>query len=94
MLINNKAHTLPTQLQFGPVNGNSTVGSGAIQVLANGGSGDLRISASAEGVLLDIQGVGNVQLNGIKAGPREVLKLGDTIRLPGSDTLLQLIQVE
>jgi hypothetical protein len=94
VLINNKAHTLPAQLQFGPVNGSSTVGSGAIQVLASGGSGDLRISVSAEGVLLDIQGVGNVQLNGIKAEPREVLKLGDTIRLPGSDTLLQLIQVE
>jgi hypothetical protein len=94
VLINNKAYALPAQLQFGPINGNSPAGSSAIQVEAAGGSGDLRISVTTDGVLLDIQGVGNVQLNGLKAEPREVLKLGDAIRLPGSDALLQLIQVE
>ena len=94
VLINNKAYALPTQFHFGPVNGSSPAGSGAIQVEATGGSGDLKISVTNDGVLLDIQGVGNVQLNGLKAAPREVLKLGDAIALPGSDSLLQLIQVE
>jgi hypothetical protein len=94
VLINDRAYALPAQLQFGPVNGSSPAGAGAIQVKAAGGTGDLRISVTTDGVMLDIQGVGIVQLNGIKAEPREVLKLGDTIQLPGSDSPLMLIQVE
>ena len=94
VLVNNRAYALPTQFQFGPVNGSAPASKGTIQVEASGGSGDLKISITDDGVYLDIQGVGQVQLNGSKASAREILKLGDIIRLPGSDTSLQLIQVE
>jgi len=94
VLVNNRAYALPTQFQFGPINGSTPAGKGTIQVEASGGSGDLKISVTDDGVHLDIQGVGQVQLNGSKASGRESLKLGDIIRLPGSDTSLQLIQVE
>ena len=94
VLVNNRAYALPAQFQFGPVNGNPLSGKGTIQVEASGGSGDLKISVTDDGVHLDVQGVGQVQLNGSKAEAREALKLGDIIRLPGSDTSLHLIQVE
>ena len=94
ILVNNRAYPLPTMLQFGPVNGNMPSGSSVIQVEAVGGSGDLKISLTDDGAQLDVQGVGKVQLNGSKVSARELLKLGDIIKLPGSDSLLQLIQVE
>ncbi|NBS24860.1 MAG: hypothetical protein EBS81_00910 [Gammaproteobacteria bacterium] len=94
VLVNNRAYALPAHFQYGPVNGSDSAGKGTIQVEATGSSGDLKISQAEEGVVLVVQGIGQVQLNGSKAAARENLKLGDVIRLPGSDTALQLIQVE
>ena len=93
LLVNHRAYALPALLHFGPVNGSSVMAGEAIQVEATGGSGDLKIQLTDDGAELDFQGVGNVLLNGSKAAARESLKLGDTIRLPGSDTTVQLIQV-
>ena len=92
VLINNKAYALPAFLAYGPVNG-SAAGAGAIQVAAAGGSGEIRLSLSDQGAVLDYQGVGSIELNGSKAAARETLKLGDVISLPGSNTTLRLIKV-
>jgi hypothetical protein len=93
VLINNKAFTLPASLAYGPMNGSNS-SSGVIQVAAVGGSGEIRLSLSGEGAVLDYQGEGSIELNGSKAAARESLKLGDVIKLPGANTTLRLIQVE
>ena len=93
VLVNNKAYALPASLIFGPVNGSNQAGGSVIQLAVTGSSGEIRISLTADGVMLDFKGEGNVELNGSPAQAREHLKLGDTISLPGSDTSLRLIQV-
>lgn len=94
VLINNRAYALPASLAYGPVNGSGQSGGGVIQLAAAGGSGEIRFLLTKDGVTLDYQGVGSIDLNGVKAAAREQLKLGDVITLPGSDTSLRLIQVE
>ena len=93
VLINNRAYALPASLSYGPVNG-SKAGGGVIQIAAAGGSGEIRLSLTEDGAILDYQGVGSIELNGARAAGREILKLGDVISLPGADTMLRLIQVE